>query len=101
MSDSLYFTPNTCEAVPLGHTAGCVFKTVKEASEKEERKATFNMDKVRKNLPLLTKVVKGRPDLEMFILFALQVVIHKNDIYTGQFVSYFEPPSDAVQGRYS
>ena len=61
-------------------------------SATEEKKVLFDMEVVKKRLPVLTKKVDHDPDLELQVLFALQVVIHKHDIFTGQWKRYRNRP---------
>jgi len=55
------------------------------SSESDEKKILFDLPLIKKRLALLTKIVNGRTELEIEVLFAIQVVIHKKDVYTGEY----------------
>jgi hypothetical protein len=54
------------------------------STDGNEKKVLFNMPLIKKRLPLLTKIINSRPELEIEVLFAVQVIVHKKDVYTGE-----------------
>jgi translation initiation factor 4G len=60
------------------------------SNESDEKKILFNLPLIKKRLTLLTKIINGRTELEIEVLFAIQVVIHKKDVYTGAISELFD-----------
>jgi hypothetical protein len=54
------------------------------SADSSEKKVLFNMDSIKKRLPLLTKILEGHQDLEIEVLFAVQVIVHKKGVHTGE-----------------
>lgn len=63
-----------------------LLRRLAEASSKDsnEKKVLFDMPLIKKRLPLLTKIISNRAELEIEVLFAVQVIVHKKDVYTGE-----------------
>ena len=59
------------------------------SSESYEKKILLNMPLIKTRLTFLTKIINGRTDLEIEVLFAVQVVMHKNDFYTGEWKHHY------------
>lgn len=49
----------------------------------EEKKVLFDIPVIKRRLPLLTKIINKKQELELEVLFAIQVIIQKRDVYTG------------------